>query len=96
MSKPTHTIADLRARLFEAIDGVRNGSLDPDKARTVGDLAQVIVNTAKVEVDYLRANGGGESAFVEAVGRDNLPAISHEAPPLANGIVGITRHVMRG
>jgi cell shape-determining protein MreC len=82
-----HTIADLRRRLFETIDGVRDGSIDIDKAKLVGDLSQVIVNTAKVEVEYLRTTGGGESTFIDtAIGADNLP----------NGITAITRHTLKG
>jgi len=84
-------ISELRRRLFETIDGVRAGTVNLDQARTISDLSQVIVNTAKVEVDYLRATGGGESTFIDtAVGIDNLPA------GLPNGIVGITRHVLQG
>ena len=80
-----HTIADLRRRLFETIDGVKAGTIDIEKAKLVGDLRQVIVNTAKVEVDYLRATGGGESTFIHtAIGADNLP----------NGITSITRHTL--
>ena len=83
----TNTIEDLRRRLFETIDGVRDGSIDIDKAKLVGDLSQVIVNTAKVEVEYLRTTGGGESTFIDtAIGADNLP----------NGITSITRHTLKG
>ena len=82
-----HTIQDLRRRLFETIDGVKAGTIDIERARMVSDISQVIVNTAKVEVDYLRATGGGESTFIDsAVGADNLP----------NGITAITRHRLGG
>ena len=54
----TTDIEGLRARLFAAIDGVRDGTLDLDKAKTISDLSQVIVNTAKVELDYVRATEG--------------------------------------
>lgn len=81
------TIDDLRRRLFETIDGVRDGSVSVEKAKIVSDLAQVMVNSAKVEVDYLRANNGGDSAFIEgAIGNRNLPP----------GINGITRHRLAG
>ena len=43
--------------------------------------------TAKVEVDYLRVTGGGESEFIDgAIGADNL----------TNGITAITRHRLQG
>lgn len=84
---PSKTTSDLRERLFAAIDAVRDGSISIDQARMVSDLAQVIVNTAKVEVDYLRATGGGESAFIDtAVGGEHVPS----------GITGIVRHRLKG
>lgn len=82
-----HTLAGLRAHLFEALQAVKAGSLELDQARAVNELAKTIVDTAKVEVDYLRTTGGGESAFIDtAVGASNLPP----------GITGITRHRLSG
>ncbi len=81
------TIEDLRERLFAAIDGVKAGTTSIEQAKTISDLSQVIVNTAKVEVDYLRATGGGESEFIAtAIGASNLP----------QGIVGRTVHKLKG
>jgi hypothetical protein len=83
----TKTLDDLRATLFATLDGVKAGTLDLDKARAVNEVAKTIVDTAKVEVDYLRTTGGGESAFLStAIGNDNLPA----------GITGIVRHRLAG
>ena len=53
----------------------------------MNELAKTIVDTAKVEVDYLRTTGGGESAFIDtAVGASNLPP----------GIMGIRQHRLKG
>lgn len=77
------TINDLRETLFETLQAVRSGGLDLDKARAVNEIAKTIVDTAKVEVDYLRAAGGGESEFIRtAMWNNNLPP----------GITGVTRH----
>ena len=77
------TISDLRAALFDALQGVKNGTLDLEKARAVNEIGKTLIDSAKVEVEYLRVSGGGESAFIEtAVGADNLPP----------GVTGITRH----
>jgi len=87
MSSSTKTIDDLRERLFAAIDGVKDGTISLEQAKTISELSQVVVNTAKVEVDYLRANAGGESAFIgSAVGAANLPP----------GINGVTVHRLKG
>lgn len=77
-------IADLRELLFETIEGVKNGKLDIEKAKVIGDLSQVMVNTAKVEVDYAKATGQKGSAFLEKV---------EALPP---GITGVHRHKMIG
>lgn len=79
----TKNLDDLRSALFDTLEGVKNGTIDLDKARAINELGKTLTDTAKVEVEYLRAAGGGESAFIaSAIGQDNLPA----------GIVGITRH----
>jgi hypothetical protein len=79
------TIQDLRELLFDTIQGVKNGSVDIDKAKVIGDLSQVMVNTAKVEVDFIRATDGEQSGFLSAPEAESLPA----------GITGITQHRLR-
>jgi hypothetical protein len=81
------SIEDLREALFATLQGVKDGSIDIEKARAVNELGKTICDTAKVEVDYIKASGGGESEFLStAVGKDNLPP----------GITGITRHRLAG
>lgn len=83
----TKSINDLREILFATLEGIKDGSMDLDKARAVNELGKTLVESAKVEVDYLKATGGGESSFIDtAIGTDNLPP----------GIVGITRHRLQG
>lgn len=82
----SHDISELRRQLFATLAGVKDGSIDLDKARAVNELGKTLVDTAKVEVDYLRALGGGESAFLDtAIGNENLP----------EGITGRTVHRLR-
>lgn len=78
-------INDLRATLFEALKGIKDGSLDLDKARAINEVSKTIIDSAKVEVDYIRANQGGESSFLDAIGNNNLPA----------GITGVVQHRIR-
>lgn len=86
----TKTIEDLRTRLFDAIDKVSRGEMSLDQARQISDLSQVIVNTAKVEVDYLRVTGNGESPFIDR-GQDDA-----RRKALPNGITGVVTHRLRG
>ena len=81
------SIEDLREALFATLQGVKDGSIDVEKARAVNELGKTICDTAKVEVDYIKASGGGESSFLNtAIGADNLPP----------GITGIVRHRLQG
>lgn len=79
-------ISDLRDGLFEAMQLLKDGKLSVEQAKAISEMGQVIINSAKVEVDYIRANNGGEMPFLEAVGNDNLPP----------GVVGVTRHRLAG
>lgn len=83
---PTKTMDDLRTALFATLEGVKNGTVAIDQARAVNEIGKTLIDSAKVEVDYLRVSGGGESSFIPtAIGADNLPP----------GITGITRHRLK-
>lgn len=58
-------IEDLRNHLFETIEMLKDNDdngMTLEKAKTIADVGQVIINSAKVEVDFLRhinASGDG-------------------------------------
>lgn len=79
-------ISDLRDGLFEAMDMLKKGTLTVEQAKAISDMSQVVINSAKVEVDYIKANNGGETPFLEAVGNSNLPP----------GVISVTRHRLAG
>lgn len=82
-----NNLTALRAELFATLRGLKSGSVDLDRARAVNELGKTLIDTARVEVDYLRATGGGESSFIDtAAGSDNLPA----------GITGVHVHRIKG
>lgn len=86
---PPKTISDLREHLFATIAALRDDAkpMDIERARAVSDVAKQIIDSAKVEVDYMRVAGGGESTFIDsAVGNSNLPP----------GIRGVTVHRLKG
>lgn len=61
-------IADLRDHLFETIEALKDPDkpMDIERARAISDVAQTIINTAKVEVDMAKAIGGlPESHFLQ-------------------------------
>ena len=73
------TIEDLRAHLFDTIEGLRSETqpMDIDRARAVAEVAGQIIQSAKVEVEHLRLTGGTGTGFIETA-----------APDLPNGING--------
>lgn len=77
-------IDDLRDLLFETIEGVKSGKLDVERAKMIGELSQVMVNSAKVEVQYAQATGSKGSGFLEK------PA------ELPRGITGVHVHKLQG
>ena len=63
----SYKIEDLRNMLFVTMENLldKQNPLDLDRAKVIGELGQVIVNSAKVESDYLKAIGGGKSHFID-------------------------------
>lgn len=59
-------IEDLRNHLFAALEGLADEEkpMDLDRAKTIAEVAQVIVNSAKVEADFIRSVGGHSSDFI--------------------------------
>ncbi len=76
-------IDDLRNHLFETIEGLKDEDkpLDLDRARTIADVARVIVDSAKVEVQFLHVTGALRSTgFIPVEAEDERPK-----PKLAAG-----------
>lgn len=83
----SNNIEKLREHLFSTLEGLANkdNPMDLDRAKTVATVAQVLVNSAMVEVKYLQATSQSKSKFIE----------SEDSEPLPNGIVGRTVHRIR-
>lgn len=71
MSTSTNDITELRSHLFDALRALKDKDkpMDIERARAVSDMAQTIINSAKVEVDFVRATGNpGNSNFIPLAG----------------------------
>lgn len=79
-------INDLREAMFDTLAKLKSGDITVEQAKAASQIGGVIIESAKVEVEYIKANNGGEMPFLEAVGNDNLPP----------GVVGVTRHRLVG
>lgn len=52
-------IEDLRNHLFATLEGLTDSEkpMELDRAKMVAEVAQVLINSAKVEVDFIKATG---------------------------------------
>ena len=82
-----HNIADLRQKLFETLDAVKAGDIDLDRARMVNEIGKTLIDSAKVEVDFLRVTEETKSDFLSA---------PKKVEGLPNGITGIRQHRIGG
>lgn len=85
------TIADLRSHLFSALRGLtdKDTPMDVERAKAVSEVAQTLINSAKVEIDHMKIAGGSGSGFISAA----LPleaGVIHQAPG-----VTVRRHVLK-
>lgn len=85
----------VREQLLATLADLRNREqpMEVDRARAVASVASVLVDTARVEVDYLKATGAHHSDFLEAPA---LQVTTGDQQALPNGISSITRHQLRG
>jgi hypothetical protein len=62
----TH-INDLREHLMATLASLRDreNPMEPDRARAVAQVAGVLVDTARAEIDYIKATGADRSDFLE-------------------------------
>lgn len=63
---PKNKMSDLRSHLFETLEALKDDAkpMDVDRARAVCEVAQALINTAKVEVQFLDAIGAEPSSWI--------------------------------
>lgn len=64
MSINSNDITELRTHLFDTIREMRQPGADIERARTVADLAQTVINSVKVEIEHMKITGGNGSGFI--------------------------------
>lgn len=69
-------ITALREALFATLNGLRDKDkpLEIERAKAINETAQTIINSAKVEVDYLRHTGSQQGTGFMALGDATAPA----------------------
>ncbi len=82
MSNAPH-INQLREHLLSPLADLRDREkpMEPDRARAVAQVAGVLVETAKVEIDYLKVTGQDRAGFLEQpAAAPALPAAHNPFP----------------
>lgn len=69
-------IEDLRNHLFATLEALQDEDkpMELDRAKTIADVAQTIINSAKVEVDHIKQTGQlAGTGFIPDEPRKALP-----------------------
>jgi hypothetical protein len=93
MSNPH--INQLRQHLLDTLVDLRNreNPMEPDRARAVAQVASVLVDSAKVEVEYIKVTGSDRSGFLEA---PVTPLLPNSTPSANNPFPTSVRHQLVG
>lgn len=81
-------IEDLRNHLFETLEALKDkdAPMEIARAKAVAEVAQVIVNSAKAECDYIKLTGSKGSGFIP------LPAPAMPTPARPRLVKGRDTH----
>lgn len=76
-------IEDLRDHLFATIEALQDQEkpMELERAKTIAEVAQVIVNSAKVEVDYLRVTDNVKGSGFIRGDDEQKPALPNAGTP---------------
>lgn len=97
MSSNPH-INQVRQALLDTLKDLRNKDvpMDIERAKAVATVASVLVDTAKVENEYIKLTGQHQSKFLE-IPEDDMLGIPHSDGPAAhNPFPTSVRHRLQG
>jgi hypothetical protein len=89
----SNTIDALREELFGTLRALRDkeNPMDIERAKAVVNVADAIIDSAKVEVDYMRVTGADGTGFIPT-NQTPLPPPDGITPP---GLVSTVRHQLK-
>ena len=75
-------IEDLRNHLFATLEALqdKDNPMDLDRAKAIANVAQVVVDSARVECDAMKITGARDSKFMPA------PEGTPDRPRLVKGV----------
>lgn len=91
-------INQVRQSLLDTLADLRNKEqpMDIERAKAVATVASVLVDTAKVENEYLKLTGQDRSNFLETAPDNVLGTPRTNGPSAHNPFPSVTRHHLVG
>jgi hypothetical protein len=91
-------INQVRESLLATLADLRNKDqpMDIERAKAVATVASVLVDTAKVENEYLKLTGQDRSNFLETAPEDVLGIPRIDGPAAHNPFPSVVRHRLQG
>jgi hypothetical protein len=91
-------INQVRQSLLDTLVDLRNreAPMDIERAKAVATVASVLVDTAKVENEYLKLTGQDRSHFLESTQDDAADMPRIDAPSAHNPFPTVVRHRLQG
>ena len=77
-------MASLQDILMQSIKDVRSGAMEASTAKALNEMAQTLINSAKVEVEFMRATKRSESRFFQN-GFESTPRKQGGTQKIVNG-----------
>jgi hypothetical protein len=91
MTTTTPHISQVRQALLDTLQDLRNreNPMDIERAKAVATVASVLIDTAKVENEYLKITGQDQSTFLEtppdsAIALNNTPTAHNPFPSVTS------------
>lgn len=91
-------IEQVRQSLLDTLADLRNREqpMDIERAKAVATVAGVLVDTARVENDYLKITGQDRSKFLETAPDSVLQVTTNTNPSAHNPFPRVVRHTLEG
>jgi hypothetical protein len=89
---PSNTLEDLRSKLFETIDALKNpdNPMSIERAKAISEVASQIISSAKVEVEYLNVTDQNDARLPVME-----PKSAEEPGKLPAGVHGLHTHRLK-
>lgn len=95
---PNPHIDQVRQALLATLNDLRDreNPMDIERAKAVATVAGVLVDTAKVENEYLKITGQDRSTFLEQPADELHPGLRLDGPAAHNPFPTSVRHRLQG